>query len=236
MSRLGAWRQWLIFCCVKSTNSRFVGVRTSSLEAETKEERQSNICSAILKYHKVGLKISVWPQFIVSSTKSNFETRPEIQVKYSTRFVLQMNNSSMNFKLNLRICLRIYSSPNFVFPDFHWMETSNPFLHLWYRWTPLTASPLRVNVEYRRYTGYRSILDPAAGILTGQPTNEVTILRPPAQAQRRITPNTPMGIRRSTIINSVNLSNQSGKELIYLKKYHMQEGCEQSMKNISHHV
>ena len=97
------------------------------------------------------------------------------------------------------------------------METSNPFLHLWYRWTPLTAFPLRVNVVYRRYTGYRSILDPAAGILTGQPTNEVTILRPPAQAQRRITPNTPMGIRRSTIINSVNLSNQSGKELIYLK-------------------
>ena len=84
-----------------------MGVRTSSLEAETKEERQSNICSAILKYHKVGLKISVWPQFIVSSTKSNFETRPEIQVKYSTRFVLQINNSSMNFKLNLRICLRI---------------------------------------------------------------------------------------------------------------------------------
>lgn len=82
------------------------------------------------------------------------------------------------------------------------METSNPFLHLWYRWTPLTASPLRVNVVYRRYTGYRSILDPAAGILTGQPTNEVTILRPPAQAQRRITPNTPMGIRRSTITSS----------------------------------
>jgi len=100
-------------------------------------------------------------------------------------------------------------------PDFHWMETSNPFLHLWYRWTPLTASPLRVNVVYRRYTGYRSILDPAAGILTGQPTNEVTsILRPPAQAQRRIIPNTPMGIK-STITSS-NLSNE-WKELIYLK-------------------
>ena len=66
-----------------------------------------------------------------------------------------------------------------------------------------------MNVVYRRYTDYRFIPDPAAGIPTGLTIKEAIILRPQVRAQRRITQNTRMGIVRSTIINNASVASEA---------------------------
>ena len=84
-----AWSIWNFYAMAKRWNKLFTDEiilwGPKSLIQTVNSISILTLKSLENRLNKLG---NFWPWFIVSSTKSNFEIRPEIQVKYFERFVL----------------------------------------------------------------------------------------------------------------------------------------------------